>query len=649
MRKNATSHGGKSTKSETLSRGNKSMATLKTKAVRGVINKDTTNTKGAKSKVTKEKGGVKLSKEGWDDDPQATDIMDGVESGSISPKREDDDTKLSWECKEQNKIPLVAASASKRCIAVNMSHNVLKRLIAAQKDGSSMKIKVAKDIKDIEITLNGKDKFQFTKTPVEKFSKILLLTKNQMEVVGDIKYQVTSTKESNYKAKTYLATKKLSSAYKKEKIERERKKIQVIDPLPDPDVVKPKNPKANRPPRRKDPSMSYCVPASSSFISNDDTSGVPLRKRVIHLMAATELVHDLLSTDQIVTRVKDSKEKVQKVLEEVAELKKGTWKLTNSAWLTLEPYNWSSYRQKVISGIVQRMNEIADQMGLPQDSPQRPRQPKPPNHSANIDVGESSSRKRIKTGSGSFSEVQQSNDALHPGTIRVSKSTKAGKNTKGRGAKTLTSLQRHDDDDIEHDSKNARGAKSIRGRGNKTTTTTNASSITAEPTTSHANQQNARPKRGRPLGSKTSRANKTSTVKSTITSSNVEPSKPETNEVNGHTLVNGINNESKQNKYRVNTLTEFQDLIDEFNAKQNEYHELDSKLAGWHPLYTELSVSLRSARQSREKPIINRIMETFGSGSEVFNLVEQFNAVEEELCQISAEAWRAAKEGILDE
>ncbi|RIB06624.1 hypothetical protein C2G38_499024 [Gigaspora rosea] len=414
--------------------------------------------------------------------------------------------------------------------------------------------------------------------------------------------------------------------------------------------MKPKNPKANRPPRRKDPSMSYCVPASSSFISNDDTSGVPLRKRVVHLMAATEFqIPDLLSTDQIVTKVKDSKEKVQKVLDEVAELtKKGTWKLTNSAWLTLEPYNWSIYRKKEISDIVQRMNEIADQMGIPQDSPQRPRQPKLPNHSANIDVGESSSRKRIKTGSGSFSEVQQSNDSLHPGTIRTSKSSKAGKNTKGRGAKTLTSLHRHDDDDIEHDSKNVRGAKSIRGRGNKTTTTTNAS-ITAEPVTGHANQQNARPKRGRPLGSKTSRANKTSTVKNTIALSNIEPSKPETNEVNGHTLVNGINNEIKQNKYRVNTLTEFQDLIEEFNTKQNEYHELDSKLAGWFPLYNELSVSLRSARQSREKPIINRIMETFGSGSEVFSLVEQFNAVEEELCQISAEAWRAAKEGILDE
>ncbi|CAG8761760.1 21939_t:CDS:2, partial [Gigaspora rosea] len=506
----------------------------------------------------------------WDDfvsqDPQATDIMDGVESGFISPKKEEDDTKTSWECKEQNKIPLVAASASKR----------------SQKDGSNMKIKVAKDIKDIEITLNGKDKFQFTKTPVEKIFKNSFV---EQKSDGDSRrYQIPSYK------------------------------IQVIDPLPDPDVMKPKNPKANRPPRRKDPSMSYCVPASSSFISNDDTSGVPLRKRVVHLMAATEFqIPDLLSTDQIVTKVKDSKEKVQKVLDEVAELtKKGTWKLTNSAWLTLEPYNWSIYRKKEISDIVQRMNEIADQMGIPQDSPQRPRQPKLPNHSANIDVGESSSRKRL------------------PNLLKLEK------NTKGRGAKTLTSLHRHDDDDIEHDSKNVRGAKSIRGRGNKTTTTTNAS-ITAEPVTGHANQQNARPKRGRPLGSKTSRANKTSTVKNTIALSNIEPSKPETNEVNGHTLVNGINNEIKQNKYRVNTLTEFQDLIEEFNTKQNEYHELDSKLAGWFPLYNELSVSLRSARQSREKPIINRIMETFGSGSE-------FNAVEEELCQISAEAWRAAKE-----
>ncbi|CAG8674253.1 14636_t:CDS:2, partial [Dentiscutata heterogama] len=425
--------------------------------------------------------------------------------------------------------------------------------------------------------------------------------------------------------------------------------IQVIDPLPDPDVVKSKSTKTNRP-KRKEPGMSYCVPASSSFISNDDTSGVPLRKRVVHLIAATELTPDLLNTDQIVKKVKDNKENVQKVLDEVAELtKKGTWKLTNNAWLMLEPYTWFSYGQKVVSGVVQKMNEVADEMGLSPDAPQRPRPPKhtlPPNHSTNIDVGESSSRKRLKIGSGSYSEIQQSNDVLLPGTIRGAKTTRGGKSTKGRGAKTLTSLQKHDDD-IEYDAKSVlstRGAKSIRGRGNKTTATTTAS-ITAEPTTGHSNQTTTRAKRGRPLGSKTS--NKTSTLKGTIALSNIEPSKQEkqeTTEVNGHTLVNGINNEIKQSKYRVNTLTEFRDLIDEFNAKQDEYNEINLKLTNWIPLYEELYPSLRSARQSREKPIINRIMETFGNGSEVFNLVERFNALEEELYQISAEAWRAAKE-----
>lgn len=45
-----------------------------------------------------------------------------------------------------------------------------------------------------------------------------------MDIVGDIKHQVTSTKESNAKAKKDLATKRLSTAYKEEKIEREKKK-----------------------------------------------------------------------------------------------------------------------------------------------------------------------------------------------------------------------------------------------------------------------------------------------------------------------------------------------------------------------------------------------------------------------------------------
>ncbi|CAG8741650.1 11586_t:CDS:2, partial [Cetraspora pellucida] len=277
-----------------------------------------------------------------------------------------------------------------------------------------------------EITLNGKDKFQFTKTPLEKLSKILLLAGNQMEIVGNIKHQVTSTKDSNSKAMKDLATKKMKTAYKEEKIKREQKKIQVIDPLPDPDVVKPKNQKTNRS-KRKDVGVSYCVPASSSFLSNDDTSGVPLRKRVVHLIAATELDTDQLNTDQIVKKVKDSKENVQKVLDEVAEqTKKGTWKLTPNAWLTLEPYTWFSYGQKVVSGVVQKMNEIADSLGLPQDSSQRPRQPKltlPPNHSTNIDVGEPSFRKRLKIASGSYSEVLQNND-ISSGSFRGTKSTR---------------------------------------------------------------------------------------------------------------------------------------------------------------------------------------------------------------------------------
>ncbi|CAG8597677.1 13973_t:CDS:2, partial [Racocetra fulgida] len=407
-------------------------------------------------------------------------------------------------------------------------------------------------------------------------------------------------------------------------------------PLPDPDVVKPKNQKTNRV-KRKDVSVSY-VPTSTSFISNDDTSGVPLRKRVVHLIAATEVDNDLLNIDQIVKKVKDSKENVQKVLNE------GTWKLTDEAWLTLEPYTWFSYGQRMVSGVVQKMNEVADRLGLPQESPQRPRQPKH-NHSSNID-GES--RKRIKIASGLYSEIQQNNDIPLSGPFRGTKSTR-GKVPKKQAAKTLSNLQKHEDD-IEHDSKNilsSRSAKPNRNRSKKTTTISN-SSITAEPVTNHANQTTAKGRRGRPAGSKTARVKASS--KSTIAASNVAPSKQETIESNGLPSINGVNNnETKQSQYRVNTLSEFRELIDEFKAKQDEYNELDEKLQSWLSLYNELDLNLRSARQSREKPIINRIMEKFGSGSEIFALVEQFNAIEEELCQISTEAWRAAKEGILDE
>lgn len=82
-------------------------------------------------------------------------------------------------------------------------------------------------------------------------------------------------------------------------------------------MVKLKNQKLIR--KRKDVGVSY-VPTSTSFLSNDDTSGVPLRKRVVHLIAATEVDDNLLNTDQIVKKVKDSKENVQNELNEVTTL-----------------------------------------------------------------------------------------------------------------------------------------------------------------------------------------------------------------------------------------------------------------------------------------------------------------------------------------
>ncbi|CAG8439038.1 11148_t:CDS:2 [Scutellospora calospora] len=525
---------------------------------------------------------------------------------------------------EQSKVPLVATSAKKHCIAVNMSHYVLKRLIDARSDGSSMKIKVAKDAKEIEIILHGKDKkdkFQFTKTPMEKLSKVLLLKGNQLEIIGDIKHQITSTKESNYKAKKDLAKKKLSYAYKEEQKAKDKKKIQVIDPIPDP--IKPKNPKTNHVKRKGGkpaPVVSY-LSNSSSFIQNDDTSGVPLKKRVLHLIAATELEPEQLNTDQIVKKVKDSKENVQKVLDEPT--KKGTWKLKLNAWLTLEPHSWFSYGQKTVSSIVQKMNEVADKLGLPQ-----------PKNSTSFD-GEPV--KRRKVGPVSYLEVQSNNE--HP--VRNStKSTRGGKGPKGRGAKTPNTLQKHEKI-IEHDPKSVlsnRGGKPIRGRSSKTTETTST------PITSGTRR------RGRPKStSTTSRSSKLSTSKSTSALSSVTPLKRDSSEVNGHTLVNGVNNDIKQSQYRVNTLSEFRELIDEFKVKQDEYNELDEKLQSCFPLYKDLDHDLRNARQSREKDIINRIMETFGSGSEIFALVEQFNAIEEELRQISNEARRAVEEGVLDE
>ncbi|CAG8444115.1 4446_t:CDS:10 [Acaulospora morrowiae] len=671
MGKHATARSA-STRGEVITnRGGKS-ATLIPKeqnrqTIEGSINKNSTVVKEAKAGLKKEKsGGKKSTRSGPTPSSSKITEVDNNEDGLTM------EFERALEIIDQPKTFILGGGPSKRCFGVTMTRAVMKKLIGAKEKGITMKLKISESI---EINLGGKDNILFTKNKPDKISTILALNGDEMEIVGDVTQQVISTKETNHDAKMECLKRNLQQRMKEEKKHKEKKKVVMLTELrPDPEVVKPKN-KTNirKSIKKKEPDsiakskiVTYIGPGKPPprFSIGNDDPGVPLKKRVIHLIAVEEL-----TSEQIANKVQDNVPNVQKILSETATLKGEIWKLKTETWLMLEPYTFPSYDTSKINKVVSMMNAAADKLGYPSDAPERPRPPKPIASSkhSNSTIESSESSKRRKTGSNAYSEVSPISSASKSAAQPSSTSSKGGKTVrngvkaKGKGSKVNISNSASEpvstetiDDFPDSPTKvnttttattrgghTSRGAKSARARGTKTTST-----VSDQPSTAGRTSQtttSTRGKRGRPVGSKnsTSRVAKattqkttTSSAESTVISRNGLPS-----------IGTSNNNISKRSPYHVETLSEFRELLGRFNEKLKVYYEIDARLDKYVTVANEIQADIRNLRS----PVINeRILEkvrnVFDEGTDVYSEVEMFYNIEEELRMMIEEGNRAAKE-----
>ncbi|CAG8432692.1 5674_t:CDS:2 [Diversispora eburnea] len=392
------------------------------------------------------------------------------------------------------------------------------------------------------ISLGKKDIISFKKETTKENSIIFEKNNDQTDIIGKMLYQAKSTDQTNSNAKLDL--------------------VMLTDLQPDPDVVKPKGKSVvKKSTKRNDASANISKvvtyirpghPPPEVSIGNSNEPGIPLLKRVTHLIAVEDL-----NTEKIAMKVRDSILNVEQILNENAILRNGIWKLKREMWLKLDPYNFKPYNSSQIANVVQKMNSVADELGYPADAPERPNPPKPKlpiNFSTvNFELGESSQKHDSDT---SIIPAENSHQSYEGKTTRGGggKTIRGGRGNRGRGAKTTTNniIPTSEDQSVTNPTRGRRGRPKNSTRGVKTTNANQKTNSSTMETTSVV---------------------KTKPTMTTSTSSDITPKSTATTTTS--TIITTISKDNKdnilpagdkmtqQNKYRVETLNSYQGVSEE--------------------------------------------------------------------------------------
>ncbi|RHZ77351.1 hypothetical protein Glove_180g80 [Diversispora epigaea] len=551
---------------------------------------------------------------------------------------------------------ILGGSPFKKCIGLKMSQSVLKKIIMA--GDKNMKIKFSNGI---HISLGKKEILSFkTDTTVEN-SIIFEKNGDQMDIIGKMIYQAKSTDQTNSNAKLDRAKRNLKIRQDEIKREKEKKKVVMLTNLqPDPDVVKPKGKSViKKSIKRNDESSNVSKvvtyirpghPPPEVSIGNSNEPGIPLIKRVTHLIAIEDL-----NTEQIAMKVRDSILNVEQILNENAILQNGIWELKSEMWLKLDPYNFKPYNSSQIAKVVQKMNNAADELGFPADAPERPHPPKP-KLPINFSTGESSQ----KYDSGTLIIPAENSHQSFEG--RTTRSSGGGKTIRGGGGKPI------------------RGGRGNRGRGVKTTTTTTNNIIPTledQPVTNSTRGRRGRPKNST-RGVKTTNANQktnssnSSTMETTAsvekiastmtTSTSSSITSKSTTTTTTSTIITTVSKDNKdnispadnkitqQNKYRVETLNSYRELYSHFNHQVKIYEEIDASLIQYVSKAKEILTEIHNARSSMvHERKLEKVINMFGESSKCQEEIKTFYELQDDLKKVIEECNRAAKEGVSEE
>ncbi|CAJ0765669.1 6218_t:CDS:2 [Entrophospora sp. SA101] len=582
------------------------------------------------------------------------------------------------EFSDQKKISLDDKS-KKKCIQVNLTDQIIKRLISAQNDGIKLKVKFSDKM---QYNVNdGNEPIELEKSDIDQQTKVIISKSDSMEVIGSVG-------------------------------------IQVIDqPFPDPTTLKHKSKFHARKNivkgKTDEKGITQIVTVVGSgnsihnFASYNDEPGVPLRQRIIHLVASTEL-----STSDIAKKVCENKDAVEKVLEEVANEHNKVWRLQSQSWLEVKPYEWTGYSSnRVIEDVASKMNKALDEMEY---SPNHPQRPKPrPTSKPNIIGSKTCSRStEILSTTSKSKSIEVSTRVGRParGAKTVRGTTRGARSGRGgRGGKTITSSLNNDSAVNEKaDSaavvtitsrggkSHSRGAKSTRGRHPRNLSTTTTSSINSSPassstTTEPSKKQKAKvieqtnasdnsstttttktasatkAKRGRPVGSKNSRGGKTASSRSSINKSTDIKSTTSTataittaattattginggssSRINPHNGNSGFNGTFNNDRLKIKSFDDYVKLLNEYKELYTEYDMLDQFLQKKEELHRKLSEDLeKSAGTKEEEKIAMKVIEEFGSETDTGTKLKSYSQLHSKLKIIKKELQRARSEGL---
>ncbi|CAG8612568.1 10028_t:CDS:2 [Ambispora gerdemannii] len=354
---------------------------------------------------------------------------------------------------------------------------------------------------------------------------------------------------------------------------------------------------------------------SNQVLIEEESGGIPLKTRIIQLLAWTDLPFD-----KVVRMTQDNKDQVLAVLKMVAQQVGQDWRLKDETYKEVKVYEWTSYANAEIKAVVDRATKAFNALKIPKDAPEwkKLRQPM--------------ETKRKRPAPSSIATLPVSSSRNEPPEMPA---TKKRKTAQAAAPSTSTIAITSVTTRSPRARKTARKPEPVVKKSPAPLTASSSTQAKKPAVRKTKSQSGAEDIPNVISPSSTSTANASGSRKS------ISPS-------SASTSTSTSNNGAEFTLARVTSLKQFRDLETLFRSKYERYEQLFNQLKDDHKTNERLNAEYSNCKDPEEKAQITRkIAAQFGDTGEVSLKMREYTTIQDQLRAIKTELYRASEEETL--
>ncbi|KAG9292189.1 hypothetical protein G9A89_023909 [Geosiphon pyriformis] len=521
----------------------------------------------------------------------------------------------------KGKLEISGGESRTKVIQVNLTEEVLRILHHKETQGQNLSLRYDPKKQGVLTIRAGNESFDCVPNakPVEISKVYFHQSSPELKFVGDVTSEATlKTLQDDIKFQNLRG--KIKASTRAAEQQKQARKIVLLD-----DKAKPKNNPSQSISSRATatrPSKSSSTPSKSSTTEKrtvesrqasqktppEKSKGVPLRQRLIQLLALKEL-----PLNEIVQKTRSNKEQAVKLLQSIAVNSRDVWKLKNEAYKEVKIYEWPQYLTREIMIVVDKATKAFNSLKLPKDAPEwrnlRPAVENGLKREAPASTSTISNSKVVTVSTSEHPEAPSTKRRKvqsHP-----QKQPVAAPNLKAPAAKRTLK-------------KTGQPVKNIK-------VVTPSPSPAPQPSQTNADEMQD--------------VIASSPSGSSITNASVGGKSGSPSSTSTSTSITITKNPPKEQFHvpRVNTLKLFNEQTRIFKEKYKRYSELFSEIQ-------KKGKDLTAAMAQTEKAdIAQQIRDEFGANGVVNHIVHEYTEIKEQLTAIKQELWRASKDEVFGE